>query len=306
MDQLIVKSGFPLASPLHRPSRFAPRVQMSGHERVLAHLRRRIERIERTAPLLHCREGAACDHAAPPWTLGSPEVDARLGQEGLLLAGVHEVKPAPPAESGSWAASQAAALAFALALSARRSLLPDVRAAAPILCCRPASIAGELGSFYAPGLRALGIDPARLIFAEPAKAADVLWAMEEGLKSGAAALVIGIMEDVALTPARRLSLASALERTPCLLLTHARSEAAAATATRWRVKPFPAAPNRFDARAPGVLTLVVELERCRSCPASSAAVGFVVEWCDETRSFRLVSRLADRSDAARGSARSAR
>jgi protein ImuA len=238
--------------------------------------------------------------------LGSPEVDARLGQEGLLLAGVHEIKPAPPAESGSWAASRAAALFFALALSARRSLLPDVRAAAPILCCRPASIAGELGSFYAPGLRALGIDPARLIFVEPAKAADVLWAMEEGLKSGATALVIGIMEDVALTPARRLSLASALERTPCLLLTQARSEAVAATATRWRVKPFPAAPSRFDARAPGVLTLAVELERCRSCPASSAAASFVVEWCDETRSFRVVSRLADRSDAARGSARSAR
>lgn len=306
MDQLIVKSGISFPS-IAQQSCLATPVQTARHQRVLAHLRRCIEKIERTAPLLEGSAEAACGpEPASAWSLGDADVDALTGSKGLSLAAIHEIKPALPGKDENWAASRAAALIFALALSARRSLLPDLRASAPILCCRPASLAHEFGSFYAPGLRTLGIDPARLIFVEPAKTADVLWAMEEGLRSGAVALVIGQLEDVALTPARRLSLASALERTPCLLLTDARSEAVAATATRWRVKPFPAAPNPFDAQAPGALSLKLVLERCRSYPASFEMAGFVVEWCDETRSFRLVSRLADRPAAARRSLRGAR
>jgi protein ImuA len=192
-------------------------------------------------------------------------------------------------------------MVFALALSARRCLGANLPTSAPILCCRPAAVASELGHFYAPGLRAFGLEPARFLFAESAKAADVLWAMEEGLKSGSLALVVGVLDEVELTPARRLALAAARHGTPCLLLTHARAGPAAATATRWRVEPFPAAPNRFDERAPGPLNLRVELERCRSEPLT-AAVALVVDWCDETRSFRLVSRVADRSTAPVGTA----
>jgi protein ImuA len=281
---------------------------------VLEHLRGQIRKIEGAPVSLIARpEGIERqEHAglpsagSPAWTLGAPEIDALFGAEGLEIAGVHEIKPAVPESGSSWAAGAAAAFVFALALSARRIALPDMdgRLSAPILCCRSGVAANELGVVYIPGLRALGLDPDRFLFAEPAKEMDLLWVMEEGLKSGSLALVLGLIEDVGLTPARRLALAAATHRTPCLLLTHPQSEVAA-TATRWSVAPNPTAPHAFDERAPGAPRFVLRLERFRSRPAPADALSFVVEWCDEARSFRLVSRMADRSVAPSRSVRSA-
>ncbi len=237
--------------------------------------------------------------AGPPWRLGAAGIDSLLGPDGLESGGVHEVKPAAGEPGASWAAAWAAALAFSLALGIRRG------APGPVLCCRPATLASELGGLYGPGLSTLGLAPDRLIIVETANAADTLWAMEEGLRSGSLALVLGALDGVALTPARRLALAAAAHRSPCLLLTHPRSEAMAATATRWRVGPLPSAPHPFDRHAPGALRFTVGLERCRMQPVLAGAASFSLEWCDEALCFRLAPGVADRADAARRSGRGA-
>ena len=239
------------------------------------------------------------------WRLGAPEIDALLGPGGLEIDGVHEVKPATQPQGASWAAAWAAALIFTLALGIRRCGLDSAKARRPILFCRPAALAGELGELYGPGLRTLGIAPSRLIIVETGNAADTLWAMEEGLRSGSLALVLGILDQVALTPARRLALAAAAHRSPCLLLTNPRVEGTAATATRWRVGPLSSAPHPFDPRAPGASRFTVALERCRTLPASAATASFGLEWCDEALCFRLAPGVADRADAARRSGRGA-
>ena len=60
---------------------------------------------------------------------------------------------------------------------------------------------------YPPGLRELA-DPGRIIFARARRPEDVLWAMEEALRTGAAPIVVADMPaPPALTPVRRLHLA---------------------------------------------------------------------------------------------------
>ena len=270
----------------------------SGPER-LGRLRAAIRAIEGTsalppAPILDTQGGTS---GATPWTLGEPALDDLIGPAGLDASGVHEIKPALPgaAATGScdWMAASAAARRFALMLAVRRLATCEAPwRKAPVLWCASAGDAAELGRPYGPGLGALGLDPRRLILVEPAKAADALWVLDEGLKSGALALVLGQVRTIDLTPARRLALAAGGTRTPCLLLTDPRAPAAAATTTRWRIGPAPGASNRLDPRAPGAVRFRVSLERCRGSPAACSSVSLVLEWCDAAFRFRLAADVA--------------
>ena len=268
-----------------------------AHQDVLTALRSQIRQIERRPDSLPDQD------AGPVWKTDIPDLDTLLGVSGLEIGAVHEVKPALQRNGSNWTAAWASALAFSLTLARRRSLLDG--ASGPILCCRPTIATGEFGGLYGPGLRALGIDPARLIIVETGNVSDALWAIEEGLKSASTAMVIGVLDEVDLTPARRLALAAASHRSPCILLTHPRAEATAAVATRWRVGSAPSAPHPFDERAPGHRSFSIALERCRAQPIAAEAAAFCVEWCDETFCFRLASRLVDRTPATRRSARGA-
>ena len=292
---------------------------ISLRKSMLDDLRQRIRRIERNGgvtvqePALSpsTRDGYAGPEAegralGPVWQLGAGEIDALLGPDGLEIGGVHEIKPAFREPGVSSAAAWAAAFAFSLALGVRRSAMDRGRAGSPILCCRPVALANELGGLYGSGLRTLGLAPDRLVIVETANTADTLWAMEEGLRSESLALVIGLHHAVPLTPARRLALVAAAHHSPCLLLTHPRTESTAATATRWRVGPAPSGPHPFDPHAPGALRFTIDLERCRAQPLSAATASFSLEWCDEALCFRLAPGMADRADAARRSGRGAR
>jgi len=232
---------------------------------------------------------------------GQTGLDHSIGNGGLEVGAVHEIKPhAAPATGMGWAAAFASAYHFALALAVRRLVsAPPAHQDTPVLICFSGAQGAEMGAPYAPGLAALGLDPARLILVEAAKQADVLWAIEEGLKSEGLALVLGQIDAVDLTPARRLALAAARTSTPCLLLTHPRSAAAAATATRWRIAPAPSAPHPLDPEAPGEARFFAGLERCRGSPAAARPVSYLLEWSNAAYRFRMAAGLVDGASGAR-------
>jgi protein ImuA len=263
-------------------------------------LRARIAGIERHAFAHMPCEPAA--EAARAWTLGAPEIDHRLAR-GLDVAAVHEVKGEGTTAAGGWAA----ALGFALRLARRRLEAlgpPSADAPVRILWCWPSVLAHELGRPYGHGLAGLGLAPASCLFVETARAAETLWAMEEGLRSASLALVIGVVPEVALTPARRLSLAAA-QGTGCLLVTAPRAPAAGSTATRWRVSQHRSAPHPLEADAPGAPRYAVALERCREGTRMIEASPLVLEWSDETHRFRVAAALAHRAHAPRRAGRGA-
>ena len=257
---------------------------------VIDELRAKVRAIEQHPAIL---DAASCGSSQKSWTLGDCAVDDALGGErgvaGLDCAGVHEIKPLL-LDGTSAAASWALTIGFALRLAVRRKCGPQ-----SIVWCWPKALANELGQLHGPGLAQLGFDPSRILFVETVRASDALWAMEEALKSNAACLVMGALNEVDLIEARRLSLASQTHATPCLLMTHGARAASAATATRWRVGLLPSVPHPLVPRLPGAFRVNVAIERCRLNPALPHWVPFALEWCDETHRFGLSAAVADRA-----------
>ncbi len=279
-------------------------------------MRARIEALERhsSSPALRAliSDPARPLSASPPWTLGAPEIDAHLAG-GLDAASLHEVKPqacardaAAGSSAGASAGQWAVALGFALRLAVRRlDALARSGAHAQILWCWPSAFARELGLPCGQGLAALGLDPSSCLFVETKRASEALWAMEEGLKSASLALVVGVLKEAELTPARRLSLAAAGSLTPCLMVTDPRAPAAGSTATRWRIGARGSAPHSFEGNAPGAARYAVSLERCRNGARASQALSLPLEWSDETHRFRVAPALADRAHEPRHARRGA-
>jgi protein ImuA len=173
----------------------------SGRAEGMARLRRAIAEIEAEASRPSERPARRLPFARA--------FDSALGG-GLADDALHEIAPARPQDG-------AAAMGFALALAAR------------FINHRPASAliigegfaAEESGALYGPGLVAHGLTLSRLVFVRAPDAALALWAMEEALKCGAPAVVVGeiwSLKGYSLVASRRLLLAARKGRTPALLI----------------------------------------------------------------------------------------
>ena len=154
----------------------------------LDELRHQVAQIEAIAPTLA--------DAEPSVRLGVAAIDTALGG-GLPLAAVHELAPALPIHSG-------AAQGFAVALAALTR--------GSVLWVETDFARMENGAPYGPGLALSGLALERLVLLTVPRSIDVLWAMEEALRSRAVTTVIAeVPDDRTLDdgPAtRRLSLAA--------------------------------------------------------------------------------------------------
>ena len=224
--------------------------------------------------------------------LGLTAIDAALPGGGLALGALHEIMGAGADEEDG-----AVPAAFAASLLARLT--------GPVLWCLRAD------DLYAPGLAAGFLAPERLIVARCRDDAEILWAMEEGLRSAVPGAVLGEIATLASTAGRRLLLACEASGVTGFVLRRWREGAVAArqraapsaAVTRWRVA---AAPSR-DSGEPGIGTPLWRLEvlRCRGGAPGSWLVSEGLteiesrEERDATDHIALAAGLADRSAAAR-------
>jgi protein ImuA len=234
----------------------------AGRDRLLADLRTRIARLERP-------QGRVRD--ALPFELA--DLDGHLPAGGLARGAVHEIWEAGP--SGEHGAS---AVLFAAGLAARLG--------GPVLWCL------RRRDLFAPGLSAAGLHPDRILFVETWHEADVLPVLEEGLRGGGLAAVVGEVARFALTPSRRLQLAAERSGVTALVLRRWRAAALGAeptaAATRWRVTPASSSP--LPAPGVGRARWHVELLRCRGAEPRS----WLLEACDAQGRLALSPDLAHR------------
>ena len=170
----------------------------------------------------------------------------------------------------------AAALRFAL--SRRRE--GDDR---PVLMTAPRAWFVEYGRPYGPGMAGVP-----LILAPAATLAEALWAMEQGLRSGAVSLGLGAVEGAALAQTRRLDFAAKQGGATGLILSRGQAGLSAAR-RRWRISTRASAADPEDDRAPGPGRLLAELTRGRG----ERPGAWMLEQDDETHRLRLADRLAD-------------
>jgi protein ImuA len=243
-------------------------------------LRARVARLERGGQV----------QAAPVLPFGVPAIDCRLPGGGLALGALHEVSGFGPDEEDG-----AVPAAFVAGLCAR------LASAKPVLWCE--SGAGDL---YGPGLAACGLAPERLLVVRANHPQDLLWAMEEGLRSRGLAAVVGEIADLPGPASRRLQLAAENSGVTAFALRRYRwaaalpgknefcqtnpiSRAPNAAVTRWLVSPLPSLVG--DEPGVGRPRWRLELWRARG----AAPADWIVEACDATGHVALPAALGDRT-----------
>jgi protein ImuA len=265
--------------PVISPSAFAPPPANDMAAPVAAALREKVRRLERA----HSAQRAG-QQAVP---LGVPAIDALL-PDGLLTGALHEIE-AGPAPSGRVAAHDGAATAFAAHLLGRFGTL---RPNGTLLWCRRPFGASDAPP-YAAALAAW-FDPARLLMVTVRRDEDLFWAMEEGLRSGMAA-VLGETRATDLVAGRRLSLAAEKSGVPALLLRGQPAPAQSVCTTRWRVASAAthSTPGLNDV---GASRWRIELKRNRfGAPSVTETPTWLLEWNDETHCLSVVPQAFDGS-----------
>jgi protein ImuA len=221
------------------------------------------------------------ESAILPFGIG--DVDGRLADGGLAVAALHEA-------------------------AAERPGLPDEAAATLFLAsiaARPEGVvlwALARRDLFAPGLAGAGLGPDRVLYAECGRDEDVLAVMEEGLRHGGLAAVVGEARRAGMAATRRLQLAAEEGGTPALLLRRRRKAAEdplaapSAAVTRWRIAAAPSAP--LPAPGIGRARWRVALARQRG----GEPYHWILEAPDEEARLALFAGAEHRADEARAAA----
>jgi protein ImuA len=275
---------------------------------LLPELRERVRRIERSP---------AMAHGVLPF--GVAAIDQTLPGGGLARGALHEILGVGgDEEDGALAAAFAARILGRLALPTSPSqpcgpgpsLSPlkggEGKQIFPLSAPGGGEGRGEVGvvlwclprpDLYGPGLAAHGLDPGRVVMVQTSRDAEILWAMEEGLRAPGIAAVVGEIGSLPMVASRRLQLAAERSGITAFLLRRWREGGQAAreralpnaAVTRWRIAALPSCSSRGE---PGVgrAWWHVELLRCRGGEPAS----WEMEVPDATDHVSLAAALADR------------
>lgn len=207
---------------------------------------------------------------------------------GIIAGRLHEVFAADTQD-----AANAAAGALVMALS----VLPSN---APLLWLRLASAEKSVG-LYAPGLAAIGIDPARVVIGQLPDALAVLRAGVDALRCTGIGVVImelpGRIKMLDLTATRRMTLAAESSGATPILLRIGAAPVPSAAYTRWAMA---SAPSRgLPANAPGHPAFHCTLLRRRD---GGVGGDWSMEWHRDTASFRSTTGPFPNDDTCRDDA----
>jgi protein ImuA len=189
----------------------------------------RTERLPALRAEVRALESAAGGGERPCLPFGVEAIDRRLAGGGLAAAALHEAagdRPGLPDE--------AAATLFLASIAARRDGIVLWALARRDL--------------FAPGIALAGLAPERLLYAECGRDEDVLAVMEEGLRHGGLAAVVGETARLPMAAGRRLQLAAEEGGTLALMLRRRRRGGEdplaqpSAAVTRWRIGCAPSSP----------------------------------------------------------------
>jgi protein ImuA len=189
----------------------------------------RAEQLAALREQVRALESAGAGEGRECLPFGLEAIDSRLAGGGLAVAGLHEA-------SGDRAGpgDEAAATLFLASVAARR----------------PGTVLWALArrDLFAPGLAGAGLSPGRILYAECGRDEDVLAVMEEGLRDGGLAAVVGEVGRAAMPATRRLQLAAEEGGTLALMLRRWRRSGEeplgmpSAAVTRWRLACAPSSP----------------------------------------------------------------
>jgi protein ImuA len=182
-----------------------------------------------------------------------------------------DLSPPPLVPARVHEATGPGAVAFALMQAASQT--------GPIAWIMPA----HEGETLLPAGLARILSPARLMLIRGPSETDLLWSVEEVLRSGAVGMVIAApAKPLSLTAGRRLQLAAEAGRTLGLLLVR-EGAGSNAVETRWHCAPL------WDER-PSTLQ---EWSLIRNKKGTSGT--WAVHWHDPSRSIRVVSKAGERA-----------
>lgn len=210
---------------------------------------------------------------------GIAALDRHLPWGGLHLPGLHEL-----ADRGFGQPYATAAGLMVAGILARLS--------GPVLWV------GEAPDLYAPALAGVGLPPDRVLHVAARRAVPAV--MEDALRFGRCAGIVGEARQIGPIAARRLQLAAETVGIPAFLLRRTgQREGAAGLApipalTRWRISRQPSGPAIATAPdVPGLAPALwrLDLVRCRGAEAAS----WIVEACDASGYLHLPAALADRA-----------